>query len=273
MKVIILGSGSPLVVPDRAGPSTLVRIGKTDLLFDCGRAVLMRGAAVGMSARDLTALFVTHMHSDHTTDYNDVITTRWISHLGPAPLRAFGPVGFRRFTELTLAMLDTDVHYRMAHHADLKHAPQVEVTEVSDGVVYEADGVRVVAAPTDHSPVHPTVGFRVEAEGKVVAIAGDTVPCEGLNRLCQGADVYVQTVIRRGLIEKATMQRFRDVMDYHSDIAQAARTASACGVRTLVLNHPVPPPQPGSEPQWIAEAQAHFAGQVLLASDLLAVDA
>lgn len=74
MQVIILGIGSPLVVPDRAGPATLVRIGRMDLLFDCGRAVLMRGAAVGMFARDLTALFVTHMHSDHTTDYNDIIT-------------------------------------------------------------------------------------------------------------------------------------------------------------------------------------------------------
>ena len=85
MQVTILGSGSPIVAADRAGPSTLVRIGKTDLLFDCGRAVLMRGVAVGMTARDLAALFVTHMHRDHTTDYNDVITTRWITNTGPRP--------------------------------------------------------------------------------------------------------------------------------------------------------------------------------------------
>ena len=90
-----------------------MRIGKTDLLFDCGRAVLMRGAAVGMTARDLTALFVTHMHSDHTTDYNDVITTRWITSQNSRPLLAHGPLGFKRFTEATLNMLDTDVHYRM----------------------------------------------------------------------------------------------------------------------------------------------------------------
>lgn len=273
MQVIILGSGSPLVTPDRAGPSTLVRIGKTDLLFDCGRAVLMRGAAVGMNARDLTALFVTHMHSDHTTDYNDVITTRWISSPQSNPLVAYGPAGFRRFTEATLAMLDTDVHYRMSHHDDLNEAPQVTVHEIAPGLVFEADGIRVMAEPTDHSPVHPTMGFRIEAAGKVVAIAGDTVPCEGLNRLCRGADVYVQTVIRRDIIERAPFKRFRDVLDYHSDVAQAGKTAADCGVRTLVLNHPVPAPQPGSEPQWIALAEAHFAGEVLLATDLLTVDA
>ena len=273
MQVVILGSGSPLVVPDRAGPSTLVRIGKTDLLFDCGRAVLMRGAAVGMTARELTALFVTHMHSDHTTDYNDVITTRWISSPQANPLIAFGPVGFERFTLATLAMLDTDVHYRMSHHADLTHRPQVHAHEIKEGLVYETDGIRVLAAATDHSPVHPTMGFRIEAEGKVVVIAGDTVPCDGLTRLCQGADIYVQTVIRRQPIERSPMQRFRDVLDYHSDIAQAAQTARACGVRTLVLNHPVPAPQPGSEPEWIAEAKAHFDGEVLLAVDLMTVNA
>ena len=273
MQMIILGSGSPLVTADRAGPATLVRVGKTDLLFDCGRAVLMRGAAVGMTAAELTALFVTHMHSDHTTDYNDIITTRWIASPEPRPLLAFGPVGFQRFTDATLAMLETDVRYRTAHHADLQHHPQVLVQEVIDGWQWQHEGIVVTAAPTDHSPVHPTMGFRVEAEGKVVTIAGDTVPCEGLNRLCNGADIYVQTVILRSFIEKHPRARFRDVIDYHSDVEQAAQTAKACGVRTLVLNHPVPPPQPGTEATWIDLARRHFDGEIVLASDLLTLQA
>ena len=273
MQMIILGSGSPLVTADRAGPATLVRVGKTDLLFDCGRAVLMRGVAVGMTARELTALFVTHMHSDHTTDYNDIITTRWIASPGPSPLRAFGPVGFQRFTDATLAMLETDVHYRTAHHADLQHPPQVQVEEVTDGWQWRHEGIVITAAATDHSPVHPTIGFRVEAEGKVVAIAGDTVPCEGLNRLCADADIYVQTVILRSFIETHPSARFRDVIDYHSDVVQAAQTAKACRVRTLVLNHPVPPPRPGTESAWIDLARAHFDGTVVLANDLLSLEA
>jgi ribonuclease Z len=233
----------------------------------------MRGAAVRMTAAELTALFVTHMHSDHTTDYNDIITTRWISSAGPRPLLAFGPVGFQRFTDATLAMLETDVHYRTAHHADLQHPPQVQVEEVSDGWQWRHEGIVVRAAPTDHSPVHPTLGFRVEAEGKVIAIAGDTVPCEGLNRLCEGADIYVQTVILRSFIEKHPSARFRDVIDYHSDVEQAAQTAQACGVRTLVLNHPVPPPQPGTEAAWIELARRNFDGEIVMATDLLSLEA
>ncbi len=131
----------------------------------------------------------------------------------------------------------------------------------------------MTAAATDHSPVHPTMGYRVEAEGKVIAIAGDTVPCEGLNRLCAGADIYVQTVIMRSLIEDHPSTRFRDVIDYHSDVAQAAQTAKACGVRTLVLNHPVPPPRKGTESAWIDLARAHFDGDIVLAHDLLTLQA
>lgn len=269
MKVTILGSGSPLVVPDRAGPATLVQVAGHTLLFDCGRAVLMRAAAVGVAARDLDALFVTHMHSDHTTDYNDVITTRWISSAGVNPLTAIGPAGFDAFTAATLAMLSNDIGYRIGHHADLNEPPQVHVQEVDEGVVWEAEGVMVLAAPTDHSPVHPTVGFRVEADGKSVCIAGDTVPCDGLARLVDGADIYVQTVVNRPMIEAMPMQRFRDVLDYHSDIEQAAQTAARGNVGTLVLNHPVPPPLTGSEQAWIDAARPHFKGEIVLATDLL----
>ena len=76
MQVIILGSGSPLPDPDRAGPSTLVRTGVGDLLFDCGRGVLMRAAAAGSGAPAIRALFLTHLHSDHITDLNDIVTMR-----------------------------------------------------------------------------------------------------------------------------------------------------------------------------------------------------
>ncbi len=271
MDVIILGSGSPLPHPERAGPATLVQVGEYRYLFDCGRGVLMRAAAAGFGAQNITALFLTHMHSDHTTDFNDVITTRWIMSPAPHPLRVFGPDGVATFTERTMAALETDIGYRLAHHEDLNEGPQVVPCELEAGVVLEEDGVRILAMPTDHSPVHPTLGFRIEAEGKVVAIAGDTVPCDGLDAICQDADVYVQTVIRSDLIGKAPSTRMRDVIDYHSDVAQAGETASRCNVRHLVLNHFVPPPPPGREDEWAADARACFDGQITVSHDLLKI--
>jgi ribonuclease Z len=268
MKVITLGTGSPLPDPNRAGPSTLVRTSSGDFLFDCGRGVLMRSAAAGTGPLGFHTVLLTHLHSDHTTDFNDIVTTRWAMSPTEQPLRVIGPVGTRRFADLTLAMLEGDIGYRMAHHRDLAWRPTCEVQEVSDGVVFDDGAVKIIAAPTDHAPVRPTVGYRVETEGRSVCIAGDTVPCEGLDQIAAGADVYVQTVIRTSLVRAIPSSRLQDILDYHSSIEDAAATAARAGVSTLVLTHLVPPPWPGTEEEWGDEARAIFAGVVVVASDL-----
>jgi ribonuclease Z len=272
MQVIILGSGSPLPDAARAGPATLVRTGIGDLLFDCGRGVLMRAAAAASGAGALRGLFLTHLHSDHTTDLNDIITSRWVTSFQPNPLAVFGPPGTTGLVRATEAMLELDIGYRVAHHADLRWRPSTVVREAEHGAVWEEGALRVTAAPTDHAPVRPTVGYRVEEGEASVVIAGDTVPCAGLDELCAGADMLVHTVVRRDLIEPIGLPRLTDVLDYHSSLEDAARTAARNGVGTLVLTHLVPAPQPGSEDDWVARAEEHFSGTVVLARDLLSLD-
>jgi len=272
MEIVFLGTGSPLPDPNRAGPATLVKAGPHHLLFDAGRGVVMRMAAAATGPALLSGLFLTHLHSDHTTDVNDVITTRWVMSPVENPLRIVGPKGTTSYVDRTLAMLSDDVSYRLAHHEDLTWAPPVTVVEAADEIVFEADGVRVIAAPTDHAPVHPTVGYRVEHEGRSVVLAGDTVPCEGLDRLCEGADVYVQTVLRRSLVEQVPVQRFLDTMDYHSSTHQTGETAARGGVGRVVLTHMVPAPFPGTEHEWAAEVAVAYDGPVVIAEDLLALE-
>lgn len=275
MEIITLGTGSPLPTPDRAGPSNLVRAGGKDLLFDCGRGVLLRAAAVGSGPVNFATVFLTHLHSDHVTDFNDLVTTRWAMSPFENPLKVVGPVGTQDFVDRTLAMLETDIGYRLAHHDDLQWRPPVEVTEIEatdEGiVVLDEGGVRIVAAATDHAPVHPTLGYRVEADGGAVVLAGDTVPCAGLAKLCEGADVYVQTVIRPSLVKMIPSPRLQDITDYHSSIEDAAGTAAKAGVRTLVMTHPVPPPPPGTEQEWVDEAAPLFDGEIHLAADLFSL--
>lgn len=268
IEVVLLGTGGPLPDADRAGPSTLVRAAGRAFLIDCGRGVLLRTTAAGLPVGALTATLLTHLHSDHITDLNDVITTRWVTSFEPSPLRLVGPPGTRRVVDGLLEALGHDVSYRLAHHDDLTWAPPVEVVEVADGVVYEDSDVRVVAAPTDHRPVTPTVGYRVEAGGHAVVVAGDTVPCEGLDRLADGADVLVHTVVREDLIRSIGIPRLVDVCDYHSSVQQAADTAKRAGVSTLVLTHGVPPIAPGAEAEWQALAMGVFDGDVIVAADL-----
>lgn len=266
--VVLLGTGSPLPDPNRAGPSTLVRAGGRTFLVDCGRGVLLRAAAAAAPPGGLTALLLTHLHSDHITDLNDVITTRWITSFAPSPLPLVGPPGSQEVVDGILASLRPDISYRLAHHEDLSWPPPVTVTEVTDGVVHEDELVRVIAAPTDHRPVAPTVGYRFEAGGRAVVLAGDTVPCEGLDRLCAGADALVITVIREDLLHAIGVPRLIDVCDYHSSVQQAAETATRAGVGTLVLTHCVPPIPAGGEDEWRSLAAETFAGEIVVAADL-----
>ncbi|MDP1795234.1 MAG: MBL fold metallo-hydrolase [Acidimicrobiales bacterium] len=274
MDVTILGSGSPIPDAERAGPSGLVSAAGQHFLVDCGRGVLIRLAGAGVQVPQLTAVFLTHLHSDHTTDFNDVITTWWVMPMTAGRnLKVIGPPGTRAFVDRTIAAMSADVGYRIDHHDDISAGPVVDVVEVSDGVALESGSVTVHAGLVDHGVVKPAVGYRFEAEGGVVCWSGDTLPCDGLDALCRDADVYVQTVIRRALVEQVPVQRFLDIIDYHSDVADAAQTAKRSGAKTLVLNHCVPAPLPGTEGDWIADAAAHFDGTILLANDLTKVSA
>lgn len=274
MDITLLGTGSPMVDPNRAGPATLVTVGEPggpSFLVDCGRGVLMRAAAAGVGAANLTALLLTHLHSDHITDLSDVITTRWVTTFVPTPLPIIGPPGTAAVVEATLAALAPDISYRIAHHADITEPPSVQVHEYREGQVWDADGVRITVAPTDHRPVEPTIAFRIEYGGASVVLAGDTVPCRSLDDLARGANTLVHTVIRKDLVEQMPAQRIRDILDYHSSVEQAAATAARAGVDTLVLTHYVPPLVPGQEDQWRALAAAEFSGRVELGGDLLRV--
>ena len=266
--VTLLGTGSPLPDPNRAGPATLIQAGGEHYLVDAGRGVLMRLAAAGLGAPNLSAVLITHLHSDHITDLNDVITSRWVLTFEPTPLTIVGPVGTKAVVEHIMASLEPDMAYRIAHHEDLDAPPQVDVIEVIEGDIDLPGDVRITCAQTDHKPVEPSVGFRFDHDGVAVVAAGDTVPCPGLDSLCEGADALVHSVIRKDIIANLPMQRIKDTLDYHSSPEEAAQTAARAGMDTLVLTHYVPPIPPGGGDDWRQLAAAHFSGRVELGDDL-----
>lgn len=279
MKITLLGTGSPLPSATCAGPATLVQAAGQSILVDAGRAVIMRLVGAGCPPAFVSAVLLTHLHSDHICDLNDVITTRWISSPAATPLPIYGPVGTQKMVDGLLAMLSQDETYRLDHHADLRAAGgmKVDVHEIEAGASFTIGDVAISVHATDHRPVGPTIGFRIENEGTVAAIAGDTIPCDGLYEMCNNADFYVQTVLREDLVRTfatfvPTAERFLDILDYHSTVQQAAQTATKSSVKTLVLTHFVPPMQPGQESEWHAMAAEHFSGEIVIGPDLTSVE-
>lgn len=272
MRITLLGTGSPIPDPRRAGPSTLVTADGLTVLVDCGRGVLMRLVAAGVLPPFLDGMLITHLHSDHITDLGDVITTRWVMSPQPRPFTIYGPPGIDDVVRHTLASLAPDVQYRLDHHDDLTEGPSVTTVVVNPGDTFTLGSATVTVGATDHKPVEPTVAFRIEVGGTSAVLGGDGIPCAGLDQLCLGANAYVQTVIRDDLVKLVPNARFTDILDYHSSVEQAAQTATKAGVGTLVLTHYVPAIQPGQEDEWRAIAAAHFAGPIVLGDDLTAVD-
>jgi ribonuclease Z len=271
MEVVLTGTGSPLPDANRAGPSTLVTAGDTHILVDAGRGVVMRMAGAGSLPVFLSAVLVTHLHSDHICDLNDVITTHWVMGQGSATLRIYGPAGTTRFVERQMHALEDDIGYRIAHHDVLTSGPLLDVVELTAGQDFLVNDVQVFTAATEHAPVRPTLGYRLEHEGSVAALVGDTIPCEGVDALAAAADVYVQTVIRRDLVQLHPNEMFRDILDYHSGVIEAAQTAARVGAKRLALTHMVPAPTPDEYPDWVGRASEHFDGEIIIGDDLTTI--
>ena len=273
MDIVLTGTGSPLPDANRAGPSTLVKAGDTHILVDAGRGVVMRMAGGGSLPALLAAVLVTHLHSDHICDLNDVITTHWIMTQGNAALPVFGPVGTAQFVERQLHALEADIGYRIEHHDALTEGPNVQVTELLPGDEFRVNDVQVSTAATVHAPVKPTIGYRLEHGGSAVALVGDTLPCDGVDALAADADAYVQTVIRRDLVQLIPNVMIQDILDYHSGVVDAAQTAARVGAKRLILTHMVPAPTAEQYSEWIALAAEHFDGEIVIGDDLTTVTA
>jgi ribonuclease Z len=279
MDIVLTGTGSPIPDPNRAGPSTLVKVAgdprPTHVLIDAGRGTVMRMAAAGSLPPLLAGVLITHLHSDHVCALNDVMTTHWVMTQGNGTLSIYGPPGTAQFVERQLHALEPDIGYRIAHHEALTEGPKVAVTELQPGDSFAigngAAAIEVATAATVHAPVEPTIGYRLTHSGSSAAIVGDTIPCDGVDQLAANADAYVQTVIHRDLVQAVPNEMFQDILDYHSGVIDAAETAARSGAKRLVLTHLVPAPTPEQYPEWVARAAEHFDGEIVIGDDLTTI--
>ncbi len=274
--VTVTGTGTPLYTPGRAGPGVLVRSGEVSLQFDAGQATRLRMSESGFDISDLTALFITHHHSDHMLGLADVLTTRWMEiYQATVPrLRVYAPDGMA--AEIADRVMDAwhdEVAMRVAH-ADYKNRdplPDVHRFTATSAVEMVATFGNVVVESTlvEHSPVTPAVGYRITTAEAVVAVSGDTRVCEGLETLCRDADVAVCEVIRpQGLI--GILSDPEKIAAYHADIGQLGAMAARAGVGHLLLTHLIPPPKTQADKQAFVDdiRAAGFDGDLTVADDL-----
>lgn len=273
VEVILTGTGLPPADPDRAGPGVLVRRGHVTLQFDAGRATTMRLARVGVRPTTLTALFLTHHHSDHTLGMADIVLTRWVEG-NDAALPVVAPQGpAATFASRLLDAYADDIEVRR-EHAGRESRPATEVlpfeaTPTPARVWADAAAeVTVSAVAVHHEPVVPAVAYRVDTPEGSVVVSGDTIVCDEVENLARGADVLVHEAMRSSVVK--TLRPWQFVLEYHADVTEVGALARRAGVRTLVLTHLLPPPYDEADTQAFADdARAGgFEGDIVVGPDL-----
>jgi ribonuclease Z len=282
LKVVFLGTGGgPLINAERAGISTLVVAGPEMLLFDCGRNATTALARLAINPADVTKVFLTHLHSDHIVSLPELYLFPWASEGRSSPLRIWGPSGTRSMMNHLEKAFEFDIHVRR----DLDERYPAEgiktvVSEIREGVVYEANGARVTAFLVDHGPVKPAFGYRIEYRGRSVVISGDTRPTDNLIAFSRGADVLIHELARfkqdpllKGPADeilpntRQTRRQWRTIADHHTDGLEAGRIFAQVKPKLAIFSHANPPPA-----ATLPLVRQNYAGAVEYAEDLMTLE-
>jgi len=243
-KIVLLGTGTPGPDPDRSGPATAIIVNDTAYLVDFGPGVVRRAAAAfrdkGIKELEPTKLrvaFVTHLHSDHTVGYPDLIFTPWT--MGRRlPLEVYGPKGLQAMTEHLLEAYRVDIATRTNAEGNQRTFPEghnVNAHEITSGVVYKDANVVVTAFATKHAM--ESYGYRFDMRDRSIVISGDTNPTQETIDACRGCDVLIHEAHTPAWLatRPGTFQQF--AAKYHTTTPQLAELARQAKPKLLVLYH------------------------------------
>jgi ribonuclease BN (tRNA processing enzyme) len=291
-KLYILGS--------RAGPSVggaqymtsyCVVVGDRVYVVDCGYGATEQMVRAGLRPQDIRNIFITHNHPDHNIELGTLVYFAWYAGL-TRPLGIYGPPPTKSIMAGYMQALKPDVDIWLD---DIGHAPMgpVNVTELSKPQAVMDDGTAKVSCTlVKHTPLFPSLAYRIDTPGRSIAFSGDTSPVESVVELAKGADVLVHEAIylnpnqaaaragqsgdarvdsgqRGSAIAGDAAKLLEHVISSHTPVEEAGRIAQEAGVKTLVLAHTVSMMPGVTDGMWIAAARKHFSGEVIFAHDLM----
>lgn len=271
MRVTLLGTGCPLADVHRYGPATLVESGDERWLVDCGSGVSQRLLAHGTNGAGITGVLLTHLHSDHTVDFMQLLISGW--HQGrSAPLRVFGPRRTRQFLGDLLAAWRPEFDQRTAHELRPPEGLEVHVEEIDGDWRLETGALRIASTEVRHQPIPQAFGFRFDALGDgggSAAISGDTAYSPELIELARGCDLLVHEAFVHRDYEvarrDAPAEARRNIASYHTPTDQVGKVAAEAGAAHLALTHFVP--LRFDRAGVVADVRADYGGGLSLGED------
>lgn len=277
-EIIITGTGTPTPTAGRAGPGVMIRCDDTLLQVDAGGGTAMRLADAEIGTAELTAVLLTHHHSDHMIGLADVIMSRWTTTTD-RPCTALplhcpdGPAV--AFVETLFDHLQPDIQDRKRTD-DPSDEPRVGVLPftITGPIerIAEYGPVLVEATLVEHGDLTPAVAYRFTTPDGIVVVSGDTTACPSLQEFASGADVLVQDVVSTAslIAQGVPLEQVERIARYHADAPSVATLAAGAGVKLVMLTHFIPAPVTTEDEQGFMDELRNggFAGQILVARDL-----
>lgn len=273
IKVTLLGTGCPPPVMNRFGPSILVEAGGHKLLFDAGRGALQRLAQLRVRWQDVDGVFLTHLHSDHVVGFPDLWLTGWLVGSGrDRPLPVWGPRGTRKMMSHLEQAYEFDIRIRLYDDRASPDGVVILAEDIAEGMVFDRDGVKIIAFEVDHKPVKPAFGYRIDYRGRSVVLSGDTRISDNLIRHAQGADLLVHEVAAPETFQRAGVrpERAKSVMEHHVAPEQAGEVFTKTKPRLAVYSHIVLPS--ATEQDLVPATRKTYAGPLEVGEDLMVID-
>ena len=243
-RVVLLGTGTPVPDPERSGPATAIVVDNSAYLVDFGPGVVRRAKAAvldrhiaALEPGNLKVAFATHLHSDHTAGYSDLIFTGWTAGRH-TPLEVYGPTGLRSMTEHLLQAYRIDIETRTNSEGDQRSNPdgwKVNSHEIKSGVIYRDANVIVTAFPTKHAL--ESYGYRFDTPDRSVVISGDTSPTEETINACNGCDVLIHEARAVEMFAKLPEDRRSFGAKNHTTSEQLAALATKAKPGLLIVYH------------------------------------
>jgi ribonuclease Z len=256
------------------------------ILVDVGPGSYRNVDVLRMPVSYLSAIFLTHFHSDHIGDLGEANMLSWANGRANA-LEIYGPEGVEKVVNGFIMAYELDTKYRIAHHGADTVIPEAgtpisKTISISDPneaeLFFDRNGLKVYAFEVDHSPVNPAVGYRFEYKGNVVVITGDTKKTEKLVKFCADADILFCEAISFDMLNtmisspanlpERMIKILKDIQDYHMSPVIAASLAKEANVKKIVYVHVTPPLLTSNiEENYLLGVREIFDGEVVLGQD------
>ncbi len=279
-RIVMLGTGTPRPDPARSGPATAVVVADTPYLVDFGAGVIRRATlafergmtALGFGGTNIRTAFLTHLHSDHTLGYPDLIFTPWLMGR-TAPLEVYGPTGLAAMTRNILSAWEIDVTARQnGINGHNRSGCRVQTHEIEAGVIFRDRNVSVTAFRVRHEEMADSFGFRFDAPDRSIVISGDTAPTPALIEQSRGCDVLIHEAYSMATYRRVSerAQEFR--RSHHTSSEELAAIANEVRPGLLVLYHRSNvgggPDVADREEVLLDEIRRDYIGRVVAAHDL-----